>query len=177
MFVIKILLYQLYVSHIPSLWNVQQHDKSTFSMRSRTSNPWITLPNTVYNPLRCGCFAYIMKNWLPLVLGPLLAIASTPLALCCKKSQRKEDRFTVRSNINQQTLCPPSSNLSHCNIQDKQEFMALTRAHFSEQIQVNAHQLGYFQCVLLNFEAISMLKVNSRKLQLITVGYVPKADA
>lgn len=51
-------------------------------MRSSTSNPWITLPNTVYSPFKWGCFAKVKKNWLPLVFGPLLAIANIPLALC-----------------------------------------------------------------------------------------------
>lgn len=31
----------------------------------RTSRPWMTLPKMVYMPSRCGCAAYVMKNWLP----------------------------------------------------------------------------------------------------------------
>ncbi len=33
-------------------------------------------------PLRCACALYVMKNWLPLVCGPLLAMDTTPRLLC-----------------------------------------------------------------------------------------------
>ena len=35
-------------------------------------------------PSRLGLGAKVMKNWLPLVLGPLLAMLSTPLLSCFK---------------------------------------------------------------------------------------------
>lgn len=80
----------------------------SFSISSKVSRPSITLlkrlnchsdtcellflffynkdrtyfPNTVYFMSRWGCLAYVMKNWEPLVLGPLFAIETTPLTLC-----------------------------------------------------------------------------------------------
>ena len=39
----------------------------------RTSMPSITCPKTECLPSRCGCGPWVMKNWPPLVLGPLLA--------------------------------------------------------------------------------------------------------
>ena len=39
-------------------------------------------PKTVYFVSRCGCFAYVIKNCDPLVLGPELAIDTIPRALC-----------------------------------------------------------------------------------------------
>ena len=47
-----------------------------------TSRPLVTLPNTVCLPSRCGVGARVMKNWLPLVLGPAFAMLSTPAASC-----------------------------------------------------------------------------------------------
>ncbi len=52
----------------------------TFSIASRTSRPEMSLPNSEYwggrpTPLEPDT----MKNWLPLVLGPALAIASEPI--------------------------------------------------------------------------------------------------
>lgn len=44
-------------------------------------------PNTVYFMSRWGCLAYVKKNWEPFVLGPLLAIETTPLTLCWNKKR------------------------------------------------------------------------------------------
>lgn len=40
------------------------------------------LPNTVYFMSKWGCLAYVIKNWEPLVFGPLFAIDNTPRTLC-----------------------------------------------------------------------------------------------
>lgn len=54
----------------------------TRSMASSVeSAPSITFPKIVYFPSRCGCLAYVMKNWDLLLSGPVLAIATTPRAL------------------------------------------------------------------------------------------------
>ena len=46
---------------------------------STTSSPPVTRPKPVWAPSSQGVAAAVMmKNWLPLVLGPALAIASTP---------------------------------------------------------------------------------------------------
>src|SRR3546814_883233 len=45
---------------------------------STTSRPSSTLPNTVCLPSSQSVLMWVMKNWLPLVLGPALAIDSTP---------------------------------------------------------------------------------------------------
>src|SRR5690606_6499183 len=45
---------------------------------STTSMPSVTLPNTVCLPSSQSVFTWVMKNWLPLVLGPALAMESTP---------------------------------------------------------------------------------------------------
>src|SRR5690606_18834924 len=47
-------------------------------MLSTTSMPSSTLPNTVCLPFNHGHGTWVMKNWLPLVPGPALAIESTP---------------------------------------------------------------------------------------------------
>jgi hypothetical protein len=82
-----------------------------FSIASSTSCPPITRPNTVFLPVqegpcewhaarrahtpharqahapfRCGCFAYVMKNWLAFVFGPLFAIDTMPRAECCSRN-------------------------------------------------------------------------------------------
>ena len=57
-----------------------------------TSCPAVTLPNTVWCPSRCGCGAWVMKNWLPLVPGPALAMEMTPV------SCRREFPFVSSSN-------------------------------------------------------------------------------
>ena len=57
----------------------------TRSIVSRAeSTPSITFPNIVYLVSRCGCLEYVMKNWDLFVLGPELAMATTPRALNCK---------------------------------------------------------------------------------------------
>jgi hypothetical protein len=38
--------------------------------------------HTLPAPFRCACALYVMKNWLPLVFGPLFAIDTTPRLLC-----------------------------------------------------------------------------------------------
>lgn len=43
----------------------------SFSNSSIASKPSITRPNNVYLRSKCGCAAYVMKNWLAFVLGPL----------------------------------------------------------------------------------------------------------
>lgn len=43
----------------------------SFSNSSIASKPSITRPNIVYLRSKCGCEAYVMKNWLAFVLGPL----------------------------------------------------------------------------------------------------------
>src|SRR3546814_831973 len=45
---------------------------------STASRPSTTLPNTVCLPSSQSVLMWVMKNWLPLVLGPALAIDSTP---------------------------------------------------------------------------------------------------
>jgi hypothetical protein len=42
-------------------------------------------PNIVYLRSKWGWGAYVMKNWLALVFGPLFAIDTTPRTLCCKR--------------------------------------------------------------------------------------------
>ena len=51
---------------------------STFSIAASVSSPPTTLPNTVCLLSRCLHDRYVMKNWLLLVLGPALAMLSTP---------------------------------------------------------------------------------------------------
>ena len=41
-----------------------------------------TLPNTVYCLFSFDSLLYVMKNWLPFVFGPLLAIDTIPLLSC-----------------------------------------------------------------------------------------------
>lgn len=43
-------------------------------------------------PLRCGALLYVIKNWLPLVLGPLLAMDTVPRLACF--------RFSLSSSSN-----------------------------------------------------------------------------
>lgn len=45
-----------------------------------------TLPKIVYFPSRCGCFAYVMKNWDLLVSCPEFAMATIPRLLNCPAS-------------------------------------------------------------------------------------------
>lgn len=45
-----------------------------------------TFPKIVYFPSRCGCFAYVMKNWDLLVSWPEFAIATMPRLLNCRAS-------------------------------------------------------------------------------------------
>jgi hypothetical protein len=40
-----------------------------------------TLPSMVFFPSRCGAGAKQIKNWLPLLIGPLLAMLTIPRAL------------------------------------------------------------------------------------------------
>ena len=49
---------------------------------SRISRPYTTFPNTVCLPLSQGQGTNVMKNWEPLVLGPALAIDSSPGTSC-----------------------------------------------------------------------------------------------
>lgn len=51
------------------------------SNSSSTSSPPMTFPKTVFMPSRCGAGASVMKNWLPLELGPLFAMLTMPRAL------------------------------------------------------------------------------------------------
>jgi hypothetical protein len=52
---------------------------STFCIASTISRPFTTLPKWLYCGGRVTPFGPEMrKNWLPLVLGPALAIASEP---------------------------------------------------------------------------------------------------
>merc|ERR1719263_2552930 len=53
-----------------------------FSILSTTSKPLQTLPKTTCLPSRCGVWPVQMKNWLPLVFGPALAIERHPLPVC-----------------------------------------------------------------------------------------------
>lgn len=55
---------------------------ANFSSSSSASNPSITRPKSVYFRSKCGCAAYVIKNWLELVLGPLLAIETIPRSVC-----------------------------------------------------------------------------------------------
>merc|ERR1719201_845548 len=54
----------------------------TASMALTTSMPLTTLPKTTCLPSRCGVRDVVRKNWLPLVLGPALAIESRKGSLC-----------------------------------------------------------------------------------------------
>lgn len=47
------------------------------------TTPWpaVTLPKTLYLPLRKVLSAALIKNWLPWVFGPECAIDTTPAAL------------------------------------------------------------------------------------------------
>jgi hypothetical protein len=57
---------------------------------------WTTyFPNTVYLRSKCGWGAYVMKNWLALVFGPLFATDTIPRALCCKT----KDCYITNSSI------------------------------------------------------------------------------
>ena len=47
-----------------------------------TLKPLFTLPNMVCFPSKKGVGARVMKNWLPLVCGPLFAILRTPAPVC-----------------------------------------------------------------------------------------------
>merc|ERR1712100_809839 len=47
-----------------------------------TSMPSVTLPKTTCLPSKCGVWPVQMKNWLPLVLGPALAMERHPLPVC-----------------------------------------------------------------------------------------------
>ena len=62
-------------------------------------------PNTVYFMSRCGCLAYVMKNWEPLVSGPLLAIDTVPRALCCSNATATTTKFHSHSSTT--TLSQP----------------------------------------------------------------------
>ena len=46
----------------------------------------------MHAPFRCECLAYVMKNWLPFVLGPLFAIDTTPRAECCARGAARQRR-------------------------------------------------------------------------------------
>ena len=46
---------------------------------SKLSSPSITLPNKVYFLFNFGNLEYVIKNWLPFVLGPEFAIDTNPL--------------------------------------------------------------------------------------------------
>ena len=52
------------------------------------------VPNTGYTLFKCVALAYVMKNCEPLVLGPLLAIDTTPRWLCCGGAWRARDNGT-----------------------------------------------------------------------------------
>mmetsp|Transcript_18963 Transcript_18963/g.22697 ORF Transcript_18963/g.22697 Transcript_18963/m.22697 type:complete len:226 (+) Transcript_18963:230-907(+) len=55
----------------------------TFSILRTTSSPSpITRPNTTCFPSNQSVFAQEMKNWQPFVLGPLLAMESSPGPVC-----------------------------------------------------------------------------------------------
>jgi len=54
----------------------------TASIDLTTSIPLVTLPNTQCLPSRCGVGTVVMKNWLPLVLGPALAMDKRPGSVC-----------------------------------------------------------------------------------------------
>ena len=54
---------------------------------SSTVNPSMTLPNTVFLPLRCGHLTYVKKNCDALVFGPLLAMDITPRFVCLRLSR------------------------------------------------------------------------------------------
>ena len=51
---------------------------SSLAMVSTTFWPSTTWPNTVWRSSRCGVATWVMKNWLPFVPGPALAMESTP---------------------------------------------------------------------------------------------------
>lgn len=68
---------------------------SIFDNVARLSSPR-TCPNTVFFPSRCGAFSKQMKNWLPFVAGPLLAILTIPRALC-----RSEGRISSSKGSSQ----------------------------------------------------------------------------
>ncbi len=51
---------------------------SPCAILSTTSWPFVTWPKIVWWPLSHGVGTCVMKNWLPLVLGPLFAMAKTP---------------------------------------------------------------------------------------------------
>jgi len=53
-----------------------------FSTMRTTSMPDTTAPNTTCFPFRCGVSTVVIKNWLPLVLGPALAILNNPGRSC-----------------------------------------------------------------------------------------------
>ena len=51
----------------------------TFCIASTTSMPFTTLPNSEYcGGRRTPSLPLMMKNWLPLVFGPALAMATEP---------------------------------------------------------------------------------------------------
>mmetsp|Transcript_3391 Transcript_3391/g.13816 ORF Transcript_3391/g.13816 Transcript_3391/m.13816 type:complete len:297 (+) Transcript_3391:332-1222(+) len=72
----------------------------TRSISASTSTPPTSRPNTVCFPSRWRALLYVMKNWDPLVCGPLLAMESTPRPSCT--------RWVISSlNLSPQMHCPP----------------------------------------------------------------------
>lgn len=56
-----------------------------------------SLPNRVYFKSRCGCAAYVKKNWHWFVFGPELAIETIPRSVCLRFSLNSSSNF--RSQI------------------------------------------------------------------------------
>ena len=68
------------ISHISPHWGTRTGSLGlllgpvgTFSIFLMTSRPSITLPNTTCFPSKKSHFVHVMKNWQPLVSGPLFA--------------------------------------------------------------------------------------------------------
>lgn len=59
------------------------------------------LPKRVYFRSSCGWAAYVKKNWLEFVFGPLLAIATIPRSVCLRLS------LNSSSNLRPQIELPP----------------------------------------------------------------------
>ena len=60
--------------------------ESPCSIESTISWPDITFPNTVWRPSNQGVSLWVIKNWLPFVPGPALAIDNIPAESCFKLS-------------------------------------------------------------------------------------------
>lgn len=69
-----------------------------------------------------------MKNWLPLELGPLLAMDNIPLALCYNKSQKSILRIAQKSLMFRPYNCHHALSIKK-RVEEKSFWMILRVLH------------------------------------------------